>query len=120
MKQNLFNLNNLPPPREEFFEDILRTPDLLIERIISTGQATPPGEWYDQDRDEWVMLVRGKAVIQFESGDTTELAEGDHLLIPSHCRHRVEETSTDPPSFWVAVHGALLSPGNDGINEDKI
>ena len=112
MKRNLFNQDNLPPTHKEIFEDILRTPDLLIERIISSGQATPPGEWYDQDRDEWVILVSGNAVIRFETGAAIDLGAGDHLLIPAHCRHRVEKTTSEPPCYWIAVHGSLTTPEN--------
>jgi cupin 2 domain-containing protein len=88
----------------ECCETLLERPGARIERIVSTGQATPPGEWYDQGGDEWVALLSGRATLSFERGGRLELAPGDWLLIPAHARHRVEATSTDPPCVWLAVH----------------
>lgn len=107
MKRNIFDLDEPSERREEFFEDILRTENLLIERIVSTGQSTPEEEWYDQEKDEWVLLVTGSATLRFDDGRTVDLVAGDHLLIPARCRHRVERTSTEPPCYWVAVHAHL-------------
>lgn len=100
------NLFNLPPnlPDEEYFEPLLSHPKVFIERIISTGQTTPSGEWYDQDRDEWVVLLQGEATLGYEDGATTVLTAGDWVLIPAHQKHRVEYTSTHPPCVWLAVH----------------
>lgn len=100
----------LPLPAEELFEPLLQTPQLLVERIISAGQVTPPGQWYDQPRDEWVLLVQGSAILEFESGAIQNLSAGDHLLIPAHQRHRVAFTSQHPPCLWLALHGALGKP----------
>jgi cupin 2 domain-containing protein len=75
-----------------------------IERIVSTGQASPPGFWYDQDDHEWVALVSGAAGLRFEAEpEPRRLAPGDWLLIPARCRHRVEWTAADPPTVWLAV-----------------
>jgi len=109
MIKNLFCLDDPGNFREERFDDIVRTDDLLIERIVSKGQATPKGEWYDQEQDEWVILIRGKATLRFEDGKTADLSDGDYLFIPAHCRHRVEKTSANPPCFWIAVHGELVT-----------
>jgi cupin 2 domain-containing protein len=77
---------------------------VAVERIVSGGHATPPGEWYDQAWDEWVMVLKGAARIVFENPDAEEmLAENDWLLIPAHRRHRVAHT--DPGTVWIAVHG---------------
>jgi cupin 2 domain-containing protein len=78
---------------------------MRIERIVSTGQASPPGFWYDQPWDEWVALLAGAARLRFENepGDR-ELCPGDHVFIPAHARHRVEWTSAQPPTLWLAVH----------------
>jgi cupin 2 domain-containing protein len=105
--KNLFFLEENLPLEEERFDPIVETPGLLIERIVSTGQATPAGEWYDQARDEWVVLLSGSAELVFDDGERVRLSSGDHLLIPAHRRHRVELTTTDPPCFWIAVHGHL-------------
>ncbi|HIK33665.1 MAG TPA: cupin domain-containing protein [Oscillatoriales cyanobacterium M59_W2019_021] len=102
------NIFHLPSdlPQEEYFEPLLSQGNLLIERIISTGQTTPPGEWYDQDRDEWVVLLQGEATLGYEDGSTKVLTAGDWVLISAHQKHRVEFTSTQPPCIWLAVHVA--------------
>lgn len=93
----------------EEFESLFTTRDVLIERIISTGQITPEGEWYDQERDEWVVLLEGKAVLGFENNERLDMVKGDYLLIPAHCKHRVLYTQTDPPCIWLAVHVKLYN-----------
>jgi len=76
-----------------------------IERIASTGQATPEGEWYDQDHDEWVLVVAGAARLRIEGeAADRDLAEGDWVLLPAHCRHRVTWIRAEPPTIWLAVH----------------
>lgn len=90
---------------DELFETLLQVPGVRLERIVSTGQVTPPGEWYDQADAEWVVLLSGSARLRFESPNSEhELQPGDYLLIPAHCRHRVEWTSPDEPSVWLALH----------------
>ena len=91
--------------REERFEVLLQTPTFRIERILSKGHRTPPGEWYDQDHDEWVVLLAGAARLAFENGEERPLQAGDALLLPAHQRHRVVFTSTDPVCIWLAIHG---------------
>ena len=91
----------------ESFEHLISDHGILIERIVSKGHASPPGFWYDQDRDEWVALLQGKAKIAWLDGKTGNLNPGDWLFIPAHVKHRVEWTSTDPPCIWLAVHGKL-------------
>lgn len=73
-------------------------------RIVSTGQATPPGEWYDQPEDEWVVLLSGRAGLRIAGETTKELGPGDWLLLPAHQRHRVEWTAVGQPSVWLSVH----------------
>ena len=107
-KGNIYRVEGIEgASSEELFEDILRNPDILIERILSTGQVTPAGEWYDQEKDEWVLLLTGSARILFENERIIELMGGDYILIPARCRHRVEWTSTDPACIWLAIHGNL-------------
>lgn len=82
---------------------ILGNGSTRVERIVSEGQASPPGFWYDQDTDEWVMVMTGGAVVEFaDPGDEARLGPGDWLLIPAHRRHRVR--STLPGTLWLAVH----------------
>jgi cupin 2 domain-containing protein len=89
----------------EVFRDLAVVPGIRIERIVSTGQTTPAGEWLDEDRAEWVMLVSGSAAVLFEGeAAPRELKPGDYLLIPPHLRHRVEWTARDSSTIWLAVH----------------
>lgn len=82
-------------------------PYARIVRIVSTGQASPRGFWYDQDRTEWVVLLTGSAalLIEGEAGPRI-LGPGDHVEIPPHIRHRVEWTDADEPTVWLAIHVA--------------
>jgi cupin 2 domain-containing protein len=89
---------------EELVGEILRTDAFRIERIVSRGQASPPGFWYDQETNEWVLLVKGSALLRFFDGREIALTPGDHLLIPRHVRHRVERTSEDEETVWLAVY----------------
>lgn len=88
----------------EVFEVLLERPGVRIERILSRGQSTPPGEWYDQPEDEWVALLAGRATLRFDGGTKLAMAPGDWVLIPAHARHRVEATSRRPPCVWIAAH----------------
>jgi len=89
-------------PGEETSATLLRQPAFTLEHLVSRGAASPEGFWYDQERAEWVLLLRGQARLRFESGDIRDLTAGDTLLIPAHCRHRVEHTS--PDALWLALH----------------
>jgi cupin 2 domain-containing protein len=90
---------------EELFTPLLARPGLKLERIVSRGHVTPPGQWYDQEQAEWVLLVSGSAVLRLtEPDETLRLQPGDHLLIPAHRRHRVEETVSEGETVWLALH----------------
>lgn len=102
--QNIFKTPKLPPGSEELFETLCQAPGLHIERIVSQGQHSPPGEWYDQKQHEWVVLLQGEAVLEFEHGPEQKLVPGDYLLIPAGLRHRVAYTSTQPACIWLAIH----------------
>ena len=106
MTENIFDLPE-PLPDEEVIDGLIATDAVKIERIISNGQTTPAGEWYDQDIDEWVVLIQGQAELEYENGDKVRLIAGDHVLIPAHVRHRVTYTSEEPPCIWIAVFGDL-------------
>ena len=91
---------------EEQVESLAETAGFRVERIVSRGHASPPDFWYDQEAVEWVVLLSGKAVLRFEEGDrVVTMNPGDWIEIPARCRHRVENTSTDEGSVWLAVHG---------------
>jgi cupin 2 domain-containing protein len=84
---------------------LLATPALRIERIVSRGQASPPGFWYDQGWAEWVLVLRGAADLLCEGEATPwRLVAGDFLHLPAHRRHRVEWTDPTEPTLWLAIH----------------
>ena len=92
---------------EEEITILAENPGARIERIVSTGQASPPGFWCDQDRTEWVILLAGSAGVLLEGEDAPRiLAPGDYLEIPPKVRHRVEWTDAGRPTVWLAVHAA--------------
>lgn len=88
---------------EEVFEDIVSGQDVRIERILSHGQSSPESGWYDQDESEWVMVLSGFGVIEFEDGRIVKLEQGDHVNIPAHCKHKVKQTAQDEITVWLAV-----------------
>jgi len=102
-------LSGLPSRQaDEQIERLIAGPNLRIERIVSTGQASPPGFWYDQPDDEFVVLLAGSARLRFERDELTlDLEPGDWIEIPAHVRHRVESTQAEPPTVWLAVHRAV-------------
>lgn len=98
-------LSPLPPAGpEEHFEPLLTRPGLRIERIVSHRHASPPGFWYEQAEDEWVLLAQGSGELEFADGERCVLGAGDWLLIPAGRRHRV--AATGPNTVWLAVHFA--------------
>ncbi|MGA2033987.1 MAG: cupin domain-containing protein [Thermoguttaceae bacterium] len=102
--QNLFSdiPGELP---EEFFTTLLSAKNLRIERIVSQGQASPPGFWYDQAESEWVVVLEGSADIQFEGDpEPARLRRGSCLSIPAHARHRVLWTDPSQRTIWLAIH----------------
>lgn len=94
---------------EEQIERLVDSPGFRIERIVSAGQASPPGFWYDQPDDEFVVLLAGAARLRFEDDDrVVDMKPGDWVEIPAHVRHRVDWTQADSPTVWLAVHRAAL------------
>lgn len=104
---NLFT--DLPEhANEELFTTLLANPHCRIERIVSYGQGSPDGFWYDQAWDEWVLLLKGSATLDL-NGRMVNLTHGDHLLIPAGLRHRVSKTDPDQPTVWLAIHLETLT-----------
>jgi cupin 2 domain-containing protein len=99
-------LTDLPPALAgEVCDAIVESDSIRIERIVSNGQATQEGEWYDQEWDEWVLVLAGSAALLFGDGQEPQrLGPGDHTLIPAGCRHRVAWTDPDVKTVWLAVH----------------
>ncbi|MCC8394345.1 cupin domain-containing protein [Paraburkholderia sp. MMS20-SJTR3] len=92
-------------PAQERFDTLVEQGGITIERIVSTGQASAPGFWYDNPRAEWVVLLSGAATLEFAGEpEPLHLRPGDHVLIDAHRHHRVAWTSETEPSVWLAVH----------------
>ena len=90
---------------QEIFETLLETDNFRIERIVSQGQSTPKGTWLEQKQDEWVLLLRGAAILFFKSDKSTlNMKPGNHVHIPANCKHRVEWTDQNTKTVWLAVH----------------
>ena len=91
--------------QDEISETLLETEGFRLERIVSSGQATPDGEWYDQDADEWVILLSGSAGVSFEGEEEVVVMNaGDYVHIEPHQRHRVEWTDPEQKTVWLALH----------------
>ena len=103
---NIFQIENVPSASENEIIEKLHdvSANLLIERIVSTGQVSPEDYWYDQPTNEWVVLLQGNATIEFENAEMTYLEKGNYLFIPAHQKHRVVFTSSTPPCIWLTVH----------------
>jgi cupin 2 domain-containing protein len=90
---------------DELFEELAATEACTIERIISRGHSTPEGQWYDQERNEWVIVLKGRALLQFADSDQlVRMEEGDYINIPAHKRHRVAWTDPEEDTVWLAFH----------------
>ncbi|MGE9290780.1 MAG: cupin domain-containing protein [Puniceicoccales bacterium] len=97
-------LHSLPDSLEtETIETILRGQNVRIERILSHGQSSPETGWYDQEENEWVMVLQGRGEIQYENGNSITLGPGDQVNLPAHTKHRVHWTDPDQITVWVAV-----------------
>jgi cupin 2 domain-containing protein len=89
---------------DEFSERIagITEKGIGIERIISRGHASPPGFWYDQDKTEFVILLKGKAALLFKDQNRIiEMLPGDYIEIPAHALHRVEWTAEEEDTVWL-------------------
>lgn len=89
--------------KDEVFEAIVTYQNVRIERIVSNGQVSPAVGWYDQDEHEWVLVVKGRAVLEFDNGDVCRLSAGDYLNIPAHSKHKVSWTDPDDLTIWLAI-----------------
>ncbi|UTJ06488.1 cupin domain-containing protein [Arcobacter roscoffensis] len=92
--------------KEEIFSDLLKNKNVRIERIVSTGQTSPKDFWYDQDENEFVLLLEGEAILEFKEEDKVKevkLNKNDYIDIKAHVKHRVKYTDTNNPTIWLAV-----------------
>lgn len=90
--------------KDEFFEELISKDGLKIERIVSFGHKTQEFEWYNQESDEWVILLKGEALLSFFDEDDVRLKAGDYINIPAHKKHRVSWTIPEKETIWLAVH----------------
>lgn len=88
----------------EIFEDLAKGGGVTIERIISKGHRSPETGWYDQEKNEWVMVLKGEAILLYEDGESINLNPGDYINIPAHTKHRVQWTAPGVETIWLAVH----------------
>jgi cupin 2 domain-containing protein len=96
------NLLPCGPGAKEEFRQLLQGKSFRLEHIVSHGECSPPGFWYDQEEEEWVALLRGEATLAYDDETTQSLLPGDAVLIPAHRRHRV--ASVSPDAVWLALH----------------
>lgn len=102
---DLFAALPVTPPPGERFDALLERSGVRVERIVSWGHATAPGEWFDQAADEWVVLLTGAARLRIDGRDALlEMKPGDWVFLPARLRHRVEWTDPAAPTVWLAVH----------------
>ncbi len=101
---NFFDLPQTLSKGFETFQEIISNENLIVERIISTGQVTPDSQWLEQDKNEWVLLLQGESELEFEDGERWELKKGDYILIPENKKHKVSSTSIEPPCIWLAIY----------------
>jgi len=101
--KNIFS--NIPASLpNEVFEDIISTENFRIEKIISRGHTTPKGKWYNQDKNEFVLVLKGNAELKFEKNNKLiKMKSGDYINIPAHVRHRVEKTDSGKETIWLTV-----------------
>lgn len=99
---NIFK--NIPATlQEELFETLHSSNNIKIEKIVSQGHTSPQSGWYDQEQNEWVILLEGEAVLCFENKEDVTLTKGDYINIPAHTKHKVTYTSSEPKSIWLAI-----------------
>ena len=103
MIENIFA--SLPAEqKKELFDVILQNSNIRIERIISQGHTSPASGWYDQEDNEWVLVLEGTGTILFENGREVKMQQGDYLHIPAHAKHKVSWTDPERQTIWLAVH----------------
>ncbi|KAB7884206.1 MAG: cupin [Arcobacter sp.] len=101
MKKNVFENIIIDKNKEQFF-DLLKNDKIKIEKIVSNGQSSPINFWYEQEKNEFVLILKGNAIIEYEHSDI-ELKEGDYINIKAFTKHRVKYTNKDEPTIWLAV-----------------
>lgn len=88
----------------EIFQKLVENEKVKIERIISKGHRSPESGWYDQDKNEWIIVLKGEALLLFSDETSIRLKAGDYINIKAHKKHKVEWTTPDKETIWLAVH----------------
>lgn len=101
MKKNVFENIIIDKSKEQFFE-LLKNDNIKIEKIVSNGQSSPINFWYEQEKNEFVLILKGNAIIEYESSEFI-LNEGDYVNIKAFTKHRVKYTNQTQPTIWLAV-----------------
>ena len=100
-KYNIFEEIIIDKNEEKFFE-IFKNETIIVEKIVSNGQKSPDNFWYEQEQREFILLIEGFAILEFENKEV-ELKKGDCLNIEAMEKHRVKFTSLDESTIWLAV-----------------
>jgi len=112
MIENIFKDIKIDKNNEQFF-DLLKTENIRIEKIVSNGQTSPKDFWYDQDENEFVIVLKGEAVLEIQKNNEIvelKLNNGDFINIKAHEKHRVKYSSLEEPTVWLAVFYWYLHP----------
>ena len=100
---NIFEFPDYLP--DELIENLAVGPNVTVERIVTYNSAEPGKHWYESELDEFVLLLRGKAVLQDTNNQIYTLLPGDYLVIPRRLKHQVIFTREQPPTVWLTVYG---------------
>jgi cupin 2 domain-containing protein len=101
LKNNVFENIIIDKDKEQFF-DLLKNDNIKIEKIVSNGQSSPINFWYSQEKNEFVLILKGDAILEYEDKEV-KLQEGDYINIKAFTKHRVKYTNKDEPTIWLAV-----------------
>jgi len=101
LKNNVFENIIIDKDKEQFF-DLLKSDNIKIEKIVSNGQSSPINFWYSQEKNEFVLILKGDAILEYEDKEV-KLQEGDYINIKAFTKHRVKYTNKDEPTIWLAV-----------------
>ena len=97
-------LSSLPDSLDsEIFENLVQSDHIRIERILSKGHSSKDSGWYDQDENEWVLVLKGSGVVGFDDGKKITLKKGDYINIPAHQKHKVLWTDPNKVTVWLAI-----------------
>ncbi|MBT5485218.1 MAG: cupin domain-containing protein [Gammaproteobacteria bacterium] len=105
--------SQIPQELEQVF---LENDNVLIKRIVSKGQKSPASEWYEQSDNEWVLVLQGEAILEFENGEDLHMQQGAFCFIPAQQKHRVKWTAEDEVTIWLAIHFTVQ---DQNLNRDK-